>query len=125
MKSSANPREVRHFIGLVNFYKKFYKERSVTLVPITNLKDKNVKFVWTKECESAFERMKAIMAENTMVSLPNYVKPFEVHTDASNKLIGACVSQESKPIASFSRKFNIAQQKCPVGKRVVAYCCNT
>ena len=57
------------------------------------------------------------MAFSAMVSLPNYGKPFDVHTDASNKQIRACVSQEGKSITFISRKFNIAQQKYPVGEK--------
>ena len=117
IQAPASQKEVRHFCGLVNFYKKFYKERSKTLAPITALTGKGIKFNWTKECEQAFIKMKAIMAENTLVSLPTYGEEFEIHTDASDYQIGGCVSQKGKPLAFFSRKFNSAQSKYPVTEK--------
>ena len=89
----------------------------MTLAPITALTGKDVKFVWSKECDNAFKRMKAIMAEQTMVTLPQYNRPFDVQTDASKKQIGAYISQEGKPLAFFSRKMNPAQLKYPVGEK--------
>ena len=86
---------------LVNFYKKFYKKRSATLRPITTLTSNKVKFLWTKECEEAFKKMKAIMAEQTLARLPDYTKRFDVHTDASDKQIGGAISQEEIPLAYF------------------------
>ena len=89
----------------------------MTLAPITALTGKDLKFVWSKECDNAFKRMKAIMAKQTMVTLPQYNKPFDVQTDASKKQIGAYISQEGKPLAFFSRKMNPAQLKYPVGEK--------
>ena len=117
ISSPKNQYEVRKFVGLVNFYKKFYKERSATLGPITVLTGNKVKFKWTNECEKAFRKMKSIMAERTLVKLPDYNKKFDVHTDASDKQIGGAISQEGSPLAYFSRKLNNAQQKYPVTER--------
>ena len=89
----------------------------MTLAPITALTGKDVKFVWSKECDNVFKRMKEIMAEQTMVTLPQYNKPFDVQTDASKKQIGACIFQEGKLLAFFSRKMNPAQLKYPVGEK--------
>ena len=47
----TSQKEVRHFCGLFNFYKRFYKEKSKTLAPITALKGKYTKFNWTQKCE--------------------------------------------------------------------------
>ena len=57
------------------------------------------------------------MAETTMVTLSQYGKQFDLHADARKCQIGACVSQEGKPLGYFSRKFNAAQMLYPVGDK--------
>ena len=106
IKSPQTQTEVRHFVGLVNFYKKFYEGRSKTIAPITALTEEGVKFEWTSERQEAFETMKAVMAQDTLVSLPSPGEEFTVHTDASNEQIGGCVSQFRKPLAFFSNEIS-------------------
>ena len=53
--------------------------------------------------------MKALMEEDTLISLPKYGEEFQVHTNASNFQIGGCVSQFDKPLGFFSRNFKKAQ----------------
>ena len=65
---------------------------------------------WLPEHETAFQAVKKLISQDRMLSYPNWTQPFIIHTDASNKQIGAVISQEGKPIAFFSRKFNTAQQ---------------
>ena len=117
IKEPENQKQVRHFVGLVNFYKRFYKERSKTLGPIYELTGKNVKFKWTKECQEVFTKMKAIIAEDAIVSLPQYGKEFIVHTDASDVQIGGIISQSDRILAYFSRKFNKAQSLYPITEK--------
>ena len=56
------------------------------------------------EHQDAFEKMKQIVAKEVILSYPNFSKDFEVHTDASDKQLGAVISQDHKPIAFYSRK---------------------
>ena len=95
IKSPENPKQVRHFVGLVNFYKKFYKGKSKTLAPFYHLTKNGIKFDCTPECEKAFQEMKSIMTQDTLVSLPQYGQEFTVHTDASDKQIGGIISQDT------------------------------
>jgi hypothetical protein len=53
--------------------------------------------------------MKAIMAKETLVTFPDFTKEFEIHTDASKLQLGACISQDGKPVAFYSRKLQPAQ----------------
>ena len=57
----------------------------------------------------SFEDMKRLIAKETLLTYPNFNKIFEVHTDASKVQLGACISQEGKPVAFYSRKLNPAQ----------------
>jgi hypothetical protein len=79
--------------------------RSNLLAPLSSITSAKVKWKCTPECQdSSFERMKAIMAKETLVTFPNFTKEFEIHTDASKLQSGACISQGGKPVAFYSRK---------------------
>ena len=82
-----------------------------TTLDWTHRKSKNTTLEWTAECQSAFEEIKALMAQDTLLAYPKYGKPFDVYMDTSNLQIGGVVSQEEKHIAFFSRKFNDAQTR--------------
>ena len=113
IKTPTNQKDVRRFVGMVNFYKDLYKGRSKILASLTALTGKGNKFKWEEEHQVAFGKMKACLAQDTLVSFPAYGERFDVHTDASDLQIGGIVSQNNKPIGVFSRKFNAAQAKYP------------
>jgi hypothetical protein len=70
-----------------------------------------VKSKWTPECQDSFEKMKAIMAKETLVTFPDFTKEFEIHTDASKLQLGACISQGGKPVAFYSCTLQPAQTR--------------
>jgi hypothetical protein len=113
IKTPTNQKDVRRFVGMVNFYKDLYKGRSKILAPLTALTGKGYKFKWGEEHQVAFDKMKVCLAQDTLVSFPAYGERFDVHTDASDLQVGGIVSQNNKPIGFFSRKFNAAQAKYP------------
>ena len=80
-----------------------------TLAPLSRLTSKNNKFIWTDVEQKAFNDMKKILSKETLLLYPDFNKPFEIHTDASNTQLGAVVSQNGKPIAFYSRKLLPAQ----------------
>jgi hypothetical protein len=83
--------------------------RSHLLAPLSSMTSAKVKWKWTPECQDSFEKMKAIMAKETLVTFPDFTKEFEIHTDASKLQLGACISQGGKPVAFYSRKLQPAQ----------------
>ncbi len=103
LEKPKNRRQIRRFIGMVNYYSDMWPHRSETLAPLTALTSKTTKWKWTKECDKAFEQMKKIIAQETMLAYPDFSKSFTIHTDASKLQLGACISQDGKPIAFYSR----------------------
>ena len=81
------------------------------MAPLTQLVGKNSQFVWKEPQQKAFDKLKAIISEETMLRFPNFKEEFVIHTDASDYQLGSVISQQGKPIAFFSRKLNKAQQK--------------
>ena len=108
-------KDLRMFIGMVNYYKDMWPSRAHILAPLTeqtgNDKPKDAKrFVWTKAMNEAFERMKALMAQDAFTAYPDHNKPFVIFTDASDLQMGGVIMQEGKPVAYFSKKLNAAQK---------------
>ena len=64
---------------------------------------------WTKELEEAFHKTKKMVQTETLLTYPDWMIPFTIHTDASDDQLGAVISQNNKPIAFFSRKLSMAQ----------------
>ena len=113
----TNRKGVRRFIGLVNYYRDMWGKRSEILAPLTALTSINCKWQWTDKEQNAFDTMKRIMARETILAYPNFDQPFEIHTDASGYQLGACISQNGKPIAFYSRKLTPTQMRYTTTER--------
>lgn len=88
------PKQVRSFVGMVSYYRRFIPCLSETIVPLTSLTKKNVKFKWTPECQIAFEKIKNALVSAPILSCPNFKESFVLHCDASSYGIGAVLTQE-------------------------------
>jgi hypothetical protein len=98
---------------MVNYYRDMWPARSEILAPLTAMTSAKVKWNWTPIHAHAncFEVMKKKIARETLLTYPDFSKPFEIHTDASKVQLGACISPDGKPIAFHSRKLKFAQTK--------------
>ena len=83
--------------------------RSDILAPLATLTSKQTKWNWTEQHQQAFDTIKRIVSQETLLRHPNFNEDFEIHTDASKSQLGAVISQKGKPIAFYSRKLNSAQ----------------
>ena len=112
-----NKRQLRRFIGMVNYYRDMWIRRSETLAPLTALTSKEAKWEWTNVHQTAFDNMKKLVAREVLLSYPNFNDVFEIHTDASATQLGAVISQKGSPIAFYSRKLNPAQTRYTTTER--------
>jgi RNase H-like domain found in reverse transcriptase/Reverse transcriptase (RNA-dependent DNA polymerase)/Integrase zinc binding domain len=110
-------KDLRRFVGMVNYYRDMWVRRSDVLGPLTTLCSKTAKWQWTDEQQKAFELMKKIIGKETLLSYPNFNKPFDIHTDASHTQLGAVLSQDGRPIAFYSRKLSLAQTRYTTTER--------
>ena len=112
-----NRKELRSFIGIVNYYRDMWIRRSHVLAPLSVLTTTKSKWKWEAKHSAAFATAKKIMARETMLIYPDFNAPFEIHTDASHYQLGAVISQKGKPIAFYSRKLNPAQTRYTTTER--------
>ena len=109
--------ELRSFLGLANYYRRFISGYSAIAAPLTELLKKNRPWLWSEECEEAFEGLKAAVTKEPVLMLPDFTKTFEIHTDASDFAIGGVLMQEKHPIAFESRKLNEAERRYTVQEK--------
>ena len=110
-------KQLRRFIGMDNYYRDMWPQRSHFLAPLSSLTSVKVKWKWTPEHQVAFDQLKALIAKETLLTFPDFSKEFEIHTDASKLQLGACISQEGKPVAFYSRKLQPAQTRYTTTER--------
>jgi len=77
------------------FYRDLYPKRAEFLAPLTNLCGQKTKLIWTATQESAFQKMKEILAQDVMLTYPEFDQPFIIYTDASERQIGGVVMQNN------------------------------
>ena len=106
-----NRKELRRFIGLVNYYRDMWVRRSHVLAPLASLTSKSTKWKWEAQHDKAFQQMKKIISKETLLAYPDFNDEFVIHTDASDTQLGAVISQKGKPIAFYSRKLKPEQTR--------------
>ena len=102
--SPTTPTEVRQFLGLAGYYRRFIEGFSKISKPLTKLTQKNEKYVWGQEAESAFQLLKQKLCEAPILALPEGSKDFVLYCDASYHGLGAVLIQRDKVIAYASRQ---------------------
>ena len=109
-----NVKDVRSFLGLTGFYRRFIDRYSDKAKPLTLLQKKGIEFTWTPEAEKAFLKLKQTMRQGPILKYPDFSKPFVVATDASNIGIGSVLAQvhngQEFPIAYNSRQLSKVEQ---------------
>ncbi|WVZ63853.1 LOW QUALITY PROTEIN: hypothetical protein U9M48_013451 [Paspalum notatum var. saurae] len=91
--------EIRSFLGLAGYYRRFIKDFSKIAKPMTALTQKNAKFAWSPKCKEAFGTLKELLTSAPVLAQPDITKPFDVYCDASGSGLGCVLMQEGRVIA--------------------------
>ncbi|GKA43055.1 putative reverse transcriptase domain-containing protein [Tanacetum coccineum] len=102
--SPTTPTEVRQFLGLAGYYRRFIEGFSKIAKPLTELTQKNKKYIWGENQESAFQLLKQKLCEAPILALPEGNDDFVIYYDASHQGLGAVLMQREKAIAYASRQ---------------------
>ena len=127
LNSPNSVKELRHFLGMVQYYRDMWVKRSEMLAPLSDLvaecgetkttkknKVKKTPWKWDPIHQAAFDCVKATIAKEVVLAYPDFSKPFEIYTDASTLQLGAVITQDNRPIAFFSRKLSETQTRYTV-----------
>jgi transposase InsO family protein len=109
--------DVRCFLGLTNYFKKFILGYSSIARPLMDLLKDQVPWVWTQVREEAFRNLKLALTSAPVLQIPDFTKPFEVIADASGFALGAILMQDGRPVAFESRVMSPAERNYPVGEQ--------
>ncbi|GJY61934.1 putative reverse transcriptase domain-containing protein, partial [Tanacetum coccineum] len=100
--------EVRSFLGLTGYYRRFVEGFSCLALPLTKLMRKGEKFVWDEEREKSFEELKKRLVSAPVLTLPSGTGGYQIYSDASKKGLGCVLMQHGKVIAyASSRKSGV------------------
>ncbi|KAK1605042.1 hypothetical protein QYE76_028715 [Lolium multiflorum] len=105
--------EVRAFLGLAGYYRRFVEGFSSIARPMTQLLKKDKKFEWTDKCEESFQQLKLRLTSAPILIMPDITKPFDVYCDASKIGLGCVLMQEGKVISYLSRQLKQHEQNYP------------
>ncbi|GKG08024.1 putative reverse transcriptase domain-containing protein, partial [Tanacetum coccineum] len=105
--------EVRSFLGLAGYYRRFVEGFSRLALPLTNHMRKGEKFVWDEEREKSFEEVKKILVSALVLTLPSSTGGYQIYSDASKKGLGCILMQHGKVIAYASRQLKPYEANYP------------
>jgi len=105
--------EVRSFLGLTVYYKRFVEGFSKIVQPLTQLTRKDQPFSWIEECEAYFEDMKRRLIIAPILVIHDTTKMFEVYCNASYQGLGCVLMQEKRPIAYAYRQLKVHEKNYP------------
>ena len=112
-KPPRNVTEVRSFLGLAGYYRRFVKWFSMITAPMTRLLQKNVKFEWSEKCQRSFEKLKTFLTEAPVLTQATCGKEYVIFSDASLNGLGCVIMQEGKVVAYASRKLKPHEKNYP------------
>ncbi len=109
-----NARQIKSFLGLAGYYRKFIKNFATISEPLVKLLRKDLKFKWSDSCEKSFNELKRILTTYPILIHPDFSKTFIIISDASSTGLGAVLAQiknnEEMPVAFASRVLNKAER---------------
>ena len=116
--------QVRSFLGLVGYYRRFIKGFSKIAALLNKLLEKNIPIIWTEECTKAYQELKDLLLKEPVVAYPDFSVPFRLYTNASNIGLGAILAQKqegrerilccpSRTINKSEQNYSATKKECP------------
>jgi hypothetical protein len=93
-KPPTSVTQVHNFLGLVGYYRRFIPNFFKISKPVTELLKKGNKYIWSKDCDEAFNTLKKFLTTSSVLAQPDISKPFDVYCDASGIGLACVVMQE-------------------------------
>ena len=112
-KPPTSVTEIRSFLGLSRYYRKFVEGFSKIATPLTRLTKKEEPFLWSEACQQSFDELKRRLTSAPVLTLPSGKDGFAVYYDASRQSLGCVLMQNDKVIAYASRKLKKYEQNYP------------
>ncbi|GKV13749.1 hypothetical protein SLEP1_g24732 [Rubroshorea leprosula] len=109
----TNVTEVRSFLGLAGYYRRYVEGFSRITVPLTRLTQKGVKFEWIDECEQSYQELKSRLVSALILTIPDDSGGFTIFSDASMKGLGCVLMQHGKVVAYASRQLKPYERNYP------------
>jgi hypothetical protein len=105
--------QVRSFLGLAGYYRRFISNFSKIAKPITDLLKKEEKLIWNIERDEAFQTLKKLLSTSPMLAQPDIVKSFDIYCDASGTGLGCVLMQEGRVIVYSSHQLRPHEEHYP------------
>jgi hypothetical protein len=105
--------DIRSFVGLAGYYRRFIEGFSKIAAPLTRLTRKDYPFAWTEQCEASFQLLKERLTTAPILILPQPDEPYEVYCDASHHGLGSVLMQDQKVVAYASRQLKTHEKNYP------------
>ncbi|XP_024310346.1 uncharacterized protein LOC112268658 [Brachypodium distachyon] len=112
-EAPKNVGDVRSFLGLAGYYRRFIENFSKIAKPMTELLKKEKKFAWNEKCEESFQELKKRLVSAPILMLPNLQEDFQVYCDASRQGLGGVLMQDGKVVAYASRQLKSHEGNYP------------
>jgi hypothetical protein len=108
-----NVPEIRSFLGLAGYYRRFIEGFLKIVKLLTTLLEKGKEFKWDEKCQASFEELKKRLTTAAMLIMPDIHKGFDVYCDASRQGLGCVLMKEEKVVAYASRQLRKHEQNYP------------
>jgi hypothetical protein len=105
--------EIRSFLGLAGYYRRFMEGFSKIVKPLTPLLEKDKKFVWSEACQNSFDELRKRLTTAPVLAMPDIHKSFDIYCDASKQGLGYVLMQGGHVIAYASRQLRKHEQNYP------------
>ena len=107
------PIDIQNFLGLAGYYRRFVDGFSSISSPLTTFSQNKFKFEWSQACERSFQELKDNLTSAPVLTLPEDIKGFLVHCDASRVGLGCFLMQYGKMIAYASKQLKVHEKNYP------------